>query len=67
MPANRTEGCCVNQTVHSDPGGRVLTHSCLLAAADPGNLLLELLPTRNARTFQARQHSEWTEKNKCLQ
>lgn len=66
MPANRTEGCCVNQRVNSDPGGAVLKHSCSLTVADPGNLLLELLPNLNARTFKANQHSEWTENSKCL-
>lgn len=36
-----------------------MKHSCSLTAADPGNLLLELLPGHNAKTFKANKHSEW--------
>uniref|UniRef100_H3C1A8 Fibronectin type-III domain-containing protein n=1 Tax=Tetraodon nigroviridis TaxID=99883 RepID=H3C1A8_TETNG len=51
-----TEQCCKNQTVNSDPGGRVLEYSCLLTGADRSNLLLELLPTHKAKTFRANHH-----------
>ncbi|TNM96711.1 hypothetical protein fugu_014867 [Takifugu bimaculatus] len=51
-----TERCCENHSVNSDPGGRVLKHSCSLTATDPGNLLLELLPGHSAKTFKANKH-----------
>lgn len=48
--------CCVNPTVSSDPIRPVLTYSCSLPVADPAHLLLELLPARNAKSFNAYQH-----------
>lgn len=60
IAAFRSKRCCVNQTVSSDLSGAVLRYSCSLTDADPAHQLLELLPRRNAKTFRASQHSEWT-------
>lgn len=51
-----SKGCCVNQTVTRDLSGSVLRYSCSLNVTDPAHLLLELIPTRNAKTFHTRQH-----------
>ncbi|XP_041813080.1 cytokine receptor common subunit beta isoform X2 [Chelmon rostratus] len=51
-----SERCCVNPTVTSDLSGTVLRYSCSLTVTDPAHLLLELLPTRNAKVFEANQH-----------
>ncbi|XP_070837200.1 cytokine receptor common subunit beta [Chaetodon trifascialis] len=51
-----SERCCVNPTVASDLSGTVLRYSCSLTVTDPAHLLLELLPTRNAKVFEANQH-----------
>ncbi|XP_078140546.1 cytokine receptor common subunit beta [Centroberyx gerrardi] len=51
-----SERCCVNSTVSADLRGPVLRYSCSLTVPDPAHLLLELKPTRNAKTFKAFQH-----------
>ncbi|XP_037331171.2 cytokine receptor common subunit beta [Pungitius pungitius] len=51
-----SERCCVNLTVSPDPGRPVLRYSCSLAVADPARLLVELLPTRKAKTFHVSKH-----------
>ncbi|XP_074553078.1 cytokine receptor common subunit beta [Halichoeres trimaculatus] len=51
-----SEECCRNCTVTRDPSGTVLKYSCLLTVTDPEHLLLELVPTRNAKTFKACEH-----------
>ncbi|KAM9844005.1 cytokine receptor common subunit beta [Aulostomus maculatus] len=54
--AGRSERCCVNYVVDSDPSGMVMRYSCSLTASDPAHLLLELLPTHRTRTFMASKH-----------
>uniref|UniRef100_A0A3Q3VL98 Fibronectin type-III domain-containing protein n=1 Tax=Mola mola TaxID=94237 RepID=A0A3Q3VL98_MOLML len=51
-----SERCCVNSTVNSDLGGAVLKYSCSLIVTNPEHLLLELVPTHNAKIFFTHQH-----------
>ncbi|XP_034449580.1 cytokine receptor common subunit beta isoform X1 [Hippoglossus hippoglossus] len=51
-----SERCCMNTTVSSEGSSTALRYSCSLTSTDPAHLLLELLPTHTARTFEAYQH-----------
>ncbi|KAF0032474.1 hypothetical protein F2P81_014764 [Scophthalmus maximus] len=51
-----SQGCCVRPTVSSGRSSTALRYSCSLTVADPARLLLELQPTRRAKTFKAYQH-----------
>ncbi|XP_061702897.1 cytokine receptor common subunit beta [Syngnathoides biaculeatus] len=56
---NRTapsESCCVNSTVTFDPRRPLVHYSCSLSVAKTAQLLLQLRPTRKAKTFRASKH-----------
>lgn len=55
-PVARPEPCCVNPTVRPDHSGALLSYSCSLTVPASEHLLLDLLPTHNAKTFEAHQH-----------
>ncbi|XP_032393924.1 cytokine receptor common subunit beta isoform X1 [Etheostoma spectabile] len=48
--------CCGNPKVSPDLSRAVMRYSCSLTAAEHSHLLLELLPARNAKSFNADQH-----------
>ncbi|KAM9394239.1 cytokine receptor common subunit beta isoform 1-T4 [Pholidichthys leucotaenia] len=52
----RSGSCCVNPAVSFVLNGRVLRYSCTLTVADPEHLLLDLIPTHNAKTFKTFQN-----------
>uniref|UniRef100_A0A3Q2YRK0 Cytokine receptor common subunit beta-like n=1 Tax=Hippocampus comes TaxID=109280 RepID=A0A3Q2YRK0_HIPCM len=48
--------CCMHPTVTFDRSRALVRYSCSLFAAKPAHLLLELRPTRSAKTFRANEH-----------
>ncbi|XP_053194414.1 cytokine receptor common subunit beta [Scomber japonicus] len=48
--------CCNNTKITPDPSRSVLRYSCSLNVTDSAHLLLELKPTRSAKSFSAYQH-----------
>ncbi|XP_077396213.1 cytokine receptor common subunit beta isoform X2 [Festucalex cinctus] len=51
-----SESCCTNPTVTFDPSRPLVRYSCSLIVAMPAHLLVELQPTRSAKTFRANEH-----------
>ncbi|XP_069381066.1 cytokine receptor common subunit beta [Paralichthys olivaceus] len=49
-----SERCCMNLTVSAESSSSALRYSCSLTVKD--RLLLELIPTHTARTFEAYKH-----------
>ncbi|XP_051905202.1 cytokine receptor common subunit beta isoform X2 [Hippocampus zosterae] len=48
--------CCIHPTVTFDRSRALVRYSCPLFVAKPAHLLLELRPTRTAKTFRANEH-----------
>ncbi|KAK5856588.1 hypothetical protein PBY51_008172 [Eleginops maclovinus] len=51
-----SERRCVNLTVSPDLSGGLVRYSCSLTVADPAHLLVELQPSRRAKSFWVYQH-----------